>query len=290
MPILQVLLPIVPLLLEPLGGANVFHPRRDLALELPFHQALLAPVPLLPHELDLVESLVVRREAEPGEGRVDHEERQVGHLAVPLPEELGPLGGRQLDLGGLLVIHRRLVLRRRGVHLSLHQLGVGGVFLGLLALGRLSLALLPQLLHLLLDPLRALPGLLHCLLALLPEALPDALGLLVVELGQSLVLLFFQELCVHCRLVVGRRVAHQHPGLPSEMRERPSFERVHSVRLGQVPLHLHDDHVAALQGCRRGQKGLGRAVVQRGDAEAHLWPVVRGLLHARVLRSPQAAP
>mmetsp|Transcript_64911 Transcript_64911/g.186766 ORF Transcript_64911/g.186766 Transcript_64911/m.186766 type:complete len:538 (+) Transcript_64911:1052-2665(+) len=229
-PPLEVALPVLPLLLEPIGRSDVLDLRGELALVLPLPHRVLAALEVLPRVLDAIEALVVPgvRPTVAGSG---HHRRcgDVGYLALVLPETLVALGlcefhlrrlrfvlfrhGLVLVLGLLLLFSCKLRVRAQRLGVALLHLLVLDVALNfalallrLLGLRLLGLALLlhrlqPRPLHL---SLRLLDlSLLH-----LEVALPIPVGLLARELGIGLLLLFLQ---FHLQAMVAV-VAHRLPG------------------------------------------------------------------------------
>mmetsp|Transcript_82655 Transcript_82655/g.198362 ORF Transcript_82655/g.198362 Transcript_82655/m.198362 type:complete len:208 (+) Transcript_82655:885-1508(+) len=204
---LQLLLPSIALLIEPVSDLQILNLCGDLPLQAPLLEVGLRFGPRQPGVLHSIEALSLLRQREVIHGSAQREIRQIWKLQGS--EDHLQLLRRQLHRGRLLLgwvrAHHRLLLLRR-----LHLLVRG-------FLARRSATLLLCL------PFGLFASLLRCALAflrgLLRLVLADLLRLLHLELGISLLLLQLQHELRRALLEVGRGITDQHLGRLLEVRE-----------------------------------------------------------------------
>mmetsp|Transcript_55753 Transcript_55753/g.141123 ORF Transcript_55753/g.141123 Transcript_55753/m.141123 type:complete len:396 (+) Transcript_55753:429-1616(+) len=277
-PVLVELLPLRPLILEPIARLQILCSLCQLLLQHPILQMLRARLFALPHVRDTVEAFLFRRQGEIRKVLCEDSVRNIREVSLPIIGFLLLLS--ELNLLILLLLLGLCLLLLLLLVLLLAILFVLA-FLHLLVLLRLLGLSIFALLCFLLFSLFCLLRLLLLLYFLLGRV---AHGLVVL----SLLLLLLQHQAVDIGLVLLVRLAHYHIRGPLEVGGRKFLQDLFPLGGQQVRGELGDEVVPLDGGSDATEQVSARVVVQHGDAKPHV-RLIAGGCAALGLGPPQSA-
>mmetsp|Transcript_108347 Transcript_108347/g.258542 ORF Transcript_108347/g.258542 Transcript_108347/m.258542 type:complete len:456 (-) Transcript_108347:627-1994(-) len=247
MPALEILLPLLPLLFEPLTGLQVINARGDLVLLNPLAHMALYCLLWLPGELNFVKAFLYFWNTETWKAGIEGHGNNIGQgIWLGLLEELLLLCFCKLNAWQLHIIIFCLLFH----------------CLDFLACGLLLL----------------LPSCPFGLLSLHFQELQLRLMLLLLlKLGLSPLLLLAPQLLVDVCQVFCAGLSNKHLGNPSEVRQPKPRQRLHPLLPQEIVPHLEEQDISLLRRSRSLQDLLHAAVIQVRQAKIHLGPVVGSL-------------